>query len=66
MHKCPAPGCEKQVPQYQLACRDDWYRLPFDLRAGLTRRRSMYGQGSPEHLELLRECLSWYKAAADG
>lgn len=61
LHHCPAPGCDRSVPYHQLACRDDWYRLPHELRGRLTRARSMCGQGSEPHLEVLRECLEWYR-----
>lgn len=31
-HRCPAPGCEAQVPSNQYACRAHWYSLPKPLR----------------------------------
>jgi hypothetical protein len=30
------PGCRTHVPQGVYACRDDWYRLPQDLRLAIT------------------------------
>lgn len=31
-HKCPAPGCDKDVPSSQYACGRHWYSIPKPLR----------------------------------
>lgn len=32
-HKCPAPGCTRDVPSSMLACRPHWFSLSKELRA---------------------------------
>lgn len=34
-HKCPAPGCDANVPSDQYACRAHWYALPARLRRAI-------------------------------
>ena len=61
-HQCPAPRCNRQVQEDRLACRTDWYRLPKDLRDRVWAAWYGGGAGSPEHSEVVREAIEWYRA----
>jgi hypothetical protein len=60
-HPCPG-GCGAEVPQHQLACKPDWFRLPKPLRdeigAAYARRRA----NPMRHLRALGEASKWYRA----
>lgn len=61
-HQCPG-GCGATVQPHQLACRDDWYRLPKPLRDKINaawRRRTTHG--GREHRATVGEALAWYRA----
>jgi hypothetical protein len=32
MHKCPVPGCERNVSTQYLMCRIHWFQVPPDLK----------------------------------
>jgi hypothetical protein len=49
-HKCPGPGCDKQVPADMLMCRAHWYQVPKALRNAVWAAwRRGEGAGSPAH-----------------
>lgn len=61
LHTCPAPGCTRQVPRTQFACRSDWYRLPLDIRAAINtgyRAQALGGQ----HRAAMGDAIDWYRA----
>lgn len=64
-HKCPAPGCNVDVPFEQFACRAHWYSLPKDLRDALWSSWNRYGSGSVEHADAMDRCITWLNGAAD-
>ena len=39
-HSCPARGCDADVDDARLMCRDDWYRVPRPLRSAVNRAYS--------------------------
>ena len=61
-HKCPAPRCNRQVPEDRLACRNDWYRLPKDIRDRVWAAWFGGGAGTDEHTEAIMEATAWYRA----
>ncbi len=72
-HKCPAPECAKQVSTTQFACRDDWFRLPANLRIDINatyRERQRAKSATPlergpiiaDHLAALRAGVEWLRA----
>jgi hypothetical protein len=64
-HKCPAPGCESDVPDDMLACRKDWYRIPKPLRTAIWRAwRQGEGAGSAEHGNAIRAAIGWLERNA--
>jgi len=60
-HKCPAVGCTRRVVPNQLACRDDWYRLPTGLRRQIYRAYYGPGPGSSMHNTALDAAIEWYR-----
>lgn len=56
-HTCPVPGCKKQVPYEQLACRSHWYALPLDLRNRVW--RAYRGRSDEDHLMVVAEAIEW-------
>lgn len=61
-HDCPG-GCGARVPQHQLACKPDWYRLPAPLRRAVNdayRRRAVDPR---PHRAALRAALIWYRSS---
>lgn len=52
-HRCPGPGCPKQVPDNLLMCSAHWYAVPIALRKVVWReyRRE---PGSQAHLAACR------------
>lgn len=34
-HRCPKRGCDIQVPNAKLACREHWYELSASIRAAV-------------------------------
>jgi hypothetical protein len=64
-HECPAPGCEKRVPQHMLACRRHYHELPKVLRGKLYQAwDGGLGYGSEEHREAIRECRAFWETNA--
>lgn len=55
-HPCPAPPCERRVPQHHFACRDHWFLLPKELRVEISEawdeRRAT--KGGPDEAEAMR------------
>lgn len=60
-HRCPG-GCGRVVPRHQLSCRDDWFRLPAELRRSIN---AAYRRDRGRHLELVGDALAWYRANPD-
>jgi hypothetical protein len=60
-HTCPAPGCTRQVPRTQFACRTDWYRLPEPLRDAVW---AGYRAGplGDQHTAAMADAIDWYAA----
>lgn len=61
-HKCPTPGCTKEIPAHQLACTRDWFRLPVELRNRIN--KAWHGGDRDAHSIALREALRWYQENA--
>lgn len=65
-HRCPG-GCGRWVPHHQLACPDDWYRLPQELRDGVVeawkakQRNRSDAAAAVAHLLAVREADAWYR-----
>ena len=56
-HKCPRSGCDRQVPQHMLMCRNDWYRVPKSLRDAVWDAYYGPGVGSPEHRDAITAAI---------
>lgn len=56
-HACPG-GCGAQVPRHLFACRDDWYRLPADLRRPIT---ANYRRDLVNHRKAMADAHRWYR-----
>lgn len=70
-HKCPRPGCSEQIAFAKLACREDWYALPANLRIDINAawRHSREGATANEraiaagaHRGALISAVQWYRA----
>lgn len=61
-HECPG-RCGAQVPDRLFACKDDWYRLPRDLRQPIldTAGQSLL---EPGRLNAVRDARRWYRENA--
>lgn len=59
-HPCPG-GCGTQVHYNKLACPDDWYRLPVDLRSDINRAWRAGALGRAQHVRLLGDAAAWYR-----
>lgn len=57
-HACPGK-CGHQVLNQEFACRDDWFRLPLDLRRGIT---NGYRSNPGAHLAAMADAMNWYRA----
>lgn len=60
-HRCPG-GCTNQIPNEQLACKQDWYRLPAALRNSINlyhRRRDDTGRRA--HRQAVAAAVNWYR-----
>lgn len=57
-HACPA-NCGHQVFENQFACRTDWYRLPLEIRRGIT---GNYRRDPAAHIEAMGDAIEWYRA----
>jgi hypothetical protein len=55
-HRCPAPGCTKDVPSNQYACRDHWFSIPKPLRDELWHAYREHGQLSEPHIAAMEAC----------
>lgn len=61
-HTCPAPGCNVQVPQSQLACRPHWYSIPPEIRS---RVWSGYrSNDTTRHNQAMADAIAFLKAKA--
>jgi len=56
-HACPG-GCGRHVFTHMFACRADWYRLPLDIRRGIT---GNYRRDRAAHLEAMGDAMTWYR-----
>lgn len=56
-HACPG-RCGQRVPRRLLACREDWWRLPSDLRRAVLAHKMF----TPEHRAAVADALAWYRA----
>lgn len=63
-HRCPAPGCEKRIPDAVLACRQHWFALPRAIR-GRINRWYFIGQTAatmrPEYAAALEEAQAYWR-----
>jgi hypothetical protein len=58
-HKCPRDGCERQVGQDQLACAQDWYKIPKPLRDAVWRAWDHgAGAGSAAHTAAITAAIA--------
>lgn len=70
-HPCPGQ-CGRTVAHTMLACRDDWNRLPHNLRvavmeANILRRKDPGdNEKGRAHRALVAEALAWYRANPGG
>ena len=49
-HRCPGPGCTREVPGDMLMCGPHWYAVPKPLQRAVWRAwRNGEGEGSDEH-----------------
>lgn len=62
---CADPACSARVPASQLACPDDWRRLPKPLKAAVDRawsERLKGRHGSAErHQQARAAAVTWYR-----
>jgi len=56
-HACPG-GCGHQVLNHEFACRTDWFRLPLDIRRGIT---GNYRRDPNAHFAAVRDAIDWYR-----
>lgn len=56
-HRCPG-GCGQQVAQHLYACKQDWFRLPKEIRNEIWRTYRRNDAG--EHLAAMSEAARWY------
>lgn len=55
---CPG-GCGRQVPRTKLACSEDWWRLPPEIRYEVNIN---YRRNRSRHLMAVRDAIRWYQA----
>lgn len=62
----PCPACGTPIPNAQLACKPDWFRLPKPLRdeVGLAYRKRLAPGGRVRHINAMRAAYAWYFAEA--
>lgn len=65
MHRCPAPGCEEQVPYEMLACRAHWFSIPKLLRVELWHAYRRHGIGSDEHTAAIDSAIRFLQENAE-
>lgn len=58
-HGCP--GCGARVQRHQLACRDDWFRLPKPLRDAINSAYQHRERNPAAHRAALRAAMDWYR-----
>lgn len=58
-HECPAPDCDRLVPQIMYACPQHWFALPKGIRDEIWRayRREPL---SDAHLAAMAAGATWY------
>lgn len=57
-HKCPAPGCEAQIPAAKLMCPDDWAQVPTPLKQEVYAAWNRgHGRGSLRHLRAVQAAI---------
>lgn len=50
-HKCPKKGCETDVADDKLTCKEHWFLIPRPLRTAVWRAwDNERGAGTPEHI----------------
>lgn len=57
MHRCPA-GCGRMVRKNLYACREDWFRLPFTIRAEIS---GAYRTNPERHMRAMHAAQQWYR-----
>lgn len=59
-HECPAPWCDRRVPQTMFACRADWYRLPQELRNDIWAGYRDQSDGGEAHRLAMAAAMAFY------
>ena len=60
LHDCPVDGCAERVPVTLLMCRRHWGMVPPELGRRLYRAYNRGdGQGTPEHIAAMAECIAY-------
>lgn len=60
LHKCPVLNCGEMVEYNRFACKEDWYRLPREIRSRMY--LAWITNNEFEHLKIIEKALDWYDA----
>jgi hypothetical protein len=63
-HKCPAPGCDADVPSTMFACRPHWRSLPKPIRDEVWRAYQEDGALSEAHMAAMEAATAHLEEAA--
>lgn len=63
-HKCACVGCEVLVRKTLLACPDDWWRLPNDIRHEITVTFGTRARKPMEHIRAVGKASRWWRSQA--
>lgn len=61
-HKCPAPDCERMVPQSQFACGEHWRSIPAEIRSRIW--SGYRSRNEDAHRQAMLDGVAYLKARA--